>query len=340
MLECDYCAGKFTIEEIEAQYSEKNEIAAEQFEKTKDSEWDTSELNTQWQSQEIKTYICPSCAAELICDESTAASRCPYCGNPTVIPGQFKGTLQPDFVLPFKLSQQDAIQALNKYYKGKKFLPDSFKDKNVIKEVQGVYVPFWLFDGKAHVNVMYDATRSHTITQGQYRLTHTDHFDVHRVGSISFEKIPVDSSKNMPDEIMDAIEPFDYRELKPFSHGYLPGFLAERYSYEVSDCMERADLRIQNSSVIAMREDVHGYEGCVEKFKDIRIERGKVYYALMPVYLLSTRFNNSSYLFAMNGQTGKMIGNLPIDQKKYWMTFAAVFAAVCAAAGTVLLMLL
>ena len=104
--------------------------------------------------------------------------------------------------------------------------------------------------------------------------------------------------------------------------------------------MERADLRIQNSAVIAMREDVHGYEGCVEKFKDIRIERGKVYYALMPVYLLSTRFNNSSYLFAMNGQTGKMIGNLPIDQKKYWMTFAAVFAAVCAAAGTVLLMLL
>ena len=73
---------------------------------------------------------CDYCGAQLICDATTAATSCPYCGNPTVVPGQFAGTLKPDFVIPFKLSREDAIQRLKQHYKGKVFLPKSFSSEN------------------------------------------------------------------------------------------------------------------------------------------------------------------------------------------------------------------
>ena len=85
-----------------------------------------------------------SCGAELICDENTAATSCPYCGNPTVVPGQFSGQLRPDFIIPFKLSKEDAVKALKDHYKGKIFLPKSFTQENHVQEIQGIYVPFWM----------------------------------------------------------------------------------------------------------------------------------------------------------------------------------------------------
>ncbi len=341
MLECDYCSSKYTVKEISEIYQTKNEAAEEAVNDQKESQWDFSECTEVWNQEEgkMKAYICPSCSAELICDEHTAATRCPYCGNPTVVPGQFKGELRPEVLLPFKLSHQDAENALKKYYKGKRFLPKEFTDQNTIKEIQGVYVPFWLFDGNAHVNVTFDATRSSTMRQGDYQITNTDHFDVHRVGTVAFEKIPVDASNRMPDAHMDAIEPFDYSELTEFSTGYLPGFLAERFSLSSEECIKRADARVQKTSVQMMKKDVVGYESCTEKQKHIQIERGKVHYGLLPVYLLTTRYNNQEYLFAMNGQTGKFVGNLPVDQKKYWTTFALLSTLITIAAGTLLMLL-
>jgi len=341
MLECDYCFSKFTVEEIAKHYESQNTKAAEAFSEQKETDWDLSELSSQWENaDQMKAYICPSCSAELICDEHTAATKCPYCGNPTVVPGQFKDSLKPDYILPFKYSQDDAIEALKKYYRGKKFLPKEFSEQNHIEEIQGVYVPFWMFDGKVHANITFDATKSHSLKQGQFLITNTDHFDVHRVGTVSFEKIPVDCSKRMPDGHMDAIEPFDYSMLKEFSTAYLPGFLAERTSLSVKECVDRADARVQNSTVQMIKEDVIGYESITEKQRNLQIERGKIHYALLPVYLLATKYQNQDYLFAMNGQTGKLIGNLPVDKTKYWTTFLSIFVGVTLAAGTLLWLML
>ena len=344
MLECDYCASRFSVDEIENYYKEKDAEASENFEEVpaadfEETQWDESGLNQKWDTDETKmrSYTCPSCAAELVCDEHTAATRCPYCGNPTVIPGQFKNEMKPDYVIPFKLSQDDAVNALKKYYKGKKFLPKEFSSQNQIKEIQGVYVPCWMFNGVAHANITFEATRSMSHRQGDYRVTNTDHFDVHRVGLVPFENIPVDASKRMPDSHMDAIEPFDYSELKTFSNAYLPGYLAEKYSVPLDSCKDRADQRVCNTAVDCMRKDVTGYEACMEKHRNVQLERGKVNYALLPVYLLSTKYKGKDYLFAMNGQTGKLIGDLPVDSGKYWLTFGSIFAAVTAVVGTILM---
>ena len=125
------------------------------------------------------------------------------------MPGQFSGQLKPDFIIPFKLSKEDAVKALKNHYKGKILLPKSFTQENHVQKIQGVYVPFWMFDGEAEGDARYAATRSHTYRSGDYEITETEHYDVYRAGWIAFEKIPADASSKMPDDHMDSIEPYD-----------------------------------------------------------------------------------------------------------------------------------
>lgn len=358
-LECEFCGSSYDVAEIEALYADKNEKAAAAMEKENagaaaaaehaaaagaeaagDGGWDTSDLaNWGAEAEDMKAYSCPSCGAELICDASTAATSCPYCGNPTVVPGQFSGGLKPDFVLPFKLSKEEAIQALKIHYKGKPLLPKTFSRENHLAEIKGVYVPFWMFDGEASGSAAFEATRSRTHKSGNYEITETDHFDVRRSGSLAFERIPVDASSKMPDDYMDSIEPFDYGELKPFSTAYLPGFLADKYDVSVDDSRERADKRCEGSFEDALKNTVQGYESCVKKHADIQLSRGKVHYALLPVWLLSTKWEGKDYLFAMNGQTGRLVGDLPISKQRAAAIFASV-AAPLMAIGLAAVMLL
>ena len=342
-LECDYCGSTYDVAEIEALYAEKDKQAA-QAQRTAENakggaDWDFSGLNSDWgaDADGMKSYSCPSCGAELICDATTAATSCPYCDNPTVVPGQFSGTLRPDFVIPFKLSKEDAVAALKKHYKGKLFLPKSFTRENHVQEIKGIYVPFWMFDGLAEGEARYETTRSHTHRSGDTEVTETEHFTVFRAGSVAFEKVPVDASSKMPDDHMDSIEPYDYRELKPFSTAYLPGFLADKFDVTVEQSRGRADRRCGNTLSSALRATVVGYETCLTVDEEIHLPRGKVQYALMPVWMLNTKWQGKDFLFAMNGQTGKMVGDLPVSWGRFWATFAAI-AAPLSALGTVLAM--
>ena len=359
-LECDYCGSSFDIAEIEAFYAEKEAKAAEAAQKQEETEaaqksaeaeeqkaaadgsdWDSSGLSEDWgaDAADMKAYCCPSCGAELLCDATTAATSCPYCGNPSVLPGQFSGILKPDFVLPFKLSKEDAIKALKKHYLKKPLLPSTFSKANHLQEIKGVYVPFWMFDGQAEGTVDYEGHITHVYESGDYEITETEHYDVRRGGSISFEKVPVDASSKMPDDHMDSIEPYDYKELRAFSTAYLPGFLADKYDVTVEQSCERADGRCASSLEGALRRTTTQYDACITKDKDIRLRRGKVHYALLPVWMLHTKWNGKDFLFAMNGQTGKLVGDLPTDMGKFWAIFAAIAAPVSAIAAAILMLM-
>ena len=332
MLECDYCGSKFSVQEIEALYREKDEAAAaasaeaqakEEQEAENADEWTDS--GTNWaKDQGLKLYNCPSCGAELICDETTAATSCPYCNNPSIVPGQLSDMLKPDYVIPFKLDKDAAMRALKAYYHGKKLLPRAFSDNNHIEEIKGVYVPFWLFDGKADADMSYQGTRVHTATSGEEVITTTDYFRIRRSGTVSFDKIPVDASSKMPDAHMDAIEPYDYSELRPFSNAYLPGYFADKYDVSPEDCKRHADERAENTTAEIMDRTVSGYSSCIPERRQVRIRRGRVSYALLPVWLLATKWNGKNYLFAMNGQTGKLIGDLPVSRGKALAWFAGI----------------
>ena len=342
-LECDYCGSSYEVAEIEALYAEKEEKAASvtEAERQKEqqqaagNEWDTSGLDDDWgnEIEGMKVYSCPSCGAELICEETTAATSCPYCGNPTVVPGQFSGALRPDYVIPFRLDKEQALSILKKHYRGKFFMPNEFKKKDTVDKIQGVYVPFWLFDGEAEGMVEFHGERSRVTRQRDVEITRTDHYRLLRGGSLSFEKVPVDASTKMPDDYMDSIEPYDYAELKPFSTAYLPGFLADKYDVSVDDGMVRADLRCQKSLEQELEARISGYTSVSPVRRDIRLNRGKVHYALLPVWLLNVNWQEKPYLFAINGQSGKIVGAVPAIKKKAVGLFFAVAAALSAIGG-------
>lgn len=360
-LACDYCGSSFDVAEIEALYARKEAEAAAakqaadakaeaaQAAKAEAAEaaaasggWDTSDLSRDWgaEADGLRVYSCPSCGAELICDQSTAATACPYCGNPAIVPGQFSGALRPDYILPFRLSKDDAVQALRAHYKGKPFLPRSFTSANHIEQIQGVYVPFWLFDGGAEGAASYRASNTNVFETGDYEITETRHYHVVRAGSLAFEKIPVDASSKMPDDHMDSIEPFGYAQLRPFSTAYLPGYLADKYDVTIDDSRDRADTRCRETLAQALRDTVTGYGACVTEREDIALRRGKVHYALLPVWMLSTKWRGQDFLFAMNGQTGKLVGDLPTDRGRFWGMFAAIAAPLTVALTAILQFLL
>jgi hypothetical protein len=240
-------------------------------------------------------------------------------------------------VIPFKVTKQAAIRGLKEHYKGRPFLPSAFKNENHIEEIKGVYVPFWLFNGEAECTAVYDCGISHTYRSGNYDVLHTDHFEVMRQGTVSFRRIPVDGSTKMPDDYMDSIEPFDYDELKPFSTAYMPGYMADKYDISAEACSARADLRAENTAADCLRSSVMTYSSVLERHKDIKLHRGDVKYALLPVWLLSTRWNGQNWLFAMNGQTGKFVGKLPVDKKKKWGIFAGIYAAAALVTAGIIL---
>ncbi len=332
-LECDYCGSSYTVQEIEALYKEKEaaaEAAGVQQAQSAEAAQAAEEYSFQQGAEGLKVYSCPSCGAELFCDETTAATSCPYCGNPTVVPGQFHGQQKPDYIIPFKLNKEAAIAALKRFYKGKRLLPRAFTEQNHIEEIKGVYVPFWLIDGKVDADISYAATNSHTHTSGDYRITTTDHYDVRRSGTLDFLRIPADGSSKMPDPIMDSIEPFDYGELKRFSTAYLPGFYADIYDVPAERAVRRAVRRASQTAVSEMRATVTGYSSCSEVRKDIRMVQHTAHYALFPVWMLTTKWDGSRYTFAMNGQTGKLIGDLPVSIGKYLAWFFGIAGPLAA----------
>ena len=334
-LQCDYCGTSFTVQEIEALYKEKDEKAAAASAQAREKEDDGA---AGW-TQGLRAYNCPSCGAELICDANTAATSCPYCGNPSIIPGQLSEMLKPDYVIPFRLSKEDAIAALKNYYRGKVLLPKPFTRENHIEEIQGVYVPFWLYDGTADAEMGFQATRSMSVTTGNTITTTTEYYNVHRAGTVHFEKIPVDASSKMPDAHMDAIEPYDYSELKPFSTAYLPGFLADKYDLGPDACSERAETRAENTTADLMAQTVAGYDTVIPTNKRVSVRRGKPRYALLPVWMLSTRWAGENYLFAMNGQTGKLVGDLPVSNGRAAAWFCGLTCGLTALFSAILYLL-
>ena len=335
-LECEFCGSSFSVEDVDKQTAAQERNGAVPGGGTSGDDL----VALGWSEEEaahMVAYSCPSCSAQLLCDDTTATASCPYCGNQAILLGQLTGVLKPSHIIPFRLDKQAAVEALKKYYTGKKLLPKSFLEGNHIEEVKGVYVPFWLFDAVSHADIRYNGTIKRSYIERRERVTITEYYDVKRQGDIAFERIPVDASTKMPDAHMDAIEPFDYSALVPFSTAYLPGHLADKYDVDAAECAKRAHERIKTSTVDAFAATAKNYSTIRVEACNIAIEESAPNYALLPVWLLSTKWNGKSFLFAMNGQTGKLVGDLPVDKVKYWAWFFGIALPLMAILGIFML---
>ena len=330
-MKCPFCDTEFEMETLAGYDSELKTEQADHM------TWDTSAGET-WQNDEargLSAYVCHSCGGEIVCDKNTAATECPFCGNSVVVMGKVSGELKPDYVIPFQLDKKAAIAALKAHCEGKRLLPKMFKDENHIKEVKGVYVPFWLYDAKANANMRYRATKIRTWSDSRYNYTETSYFLVSRAGSLMFENVPADGSTKMPDDLMESLEPFDYSKAVRFQTAYLAGYMADKYDISAEDNAERANARIRKTTETTFDATVKGYATVTKETGSIQLSNNRVKYALLPVWLLHTKWNGEDYLFAMNGQSGKMVGNLPCDKaayKKWLFGLTGVIGAVMYAA--------
>lgn len=325
-MKCPFCDTEFEMEALEGYDEELNNEPEENM------SWDTA-AGSEWQEGEqsgLRSYVCKSCGGEIVGDDTLAASSCPFCGNPIVVMGQFSGDLRPDYVIPFKLDKKAAKAGLKKHLEGKRLLPKVFKDQNHIDEIKGVYVPFWLFDTDVDASIRFRATTVRSWSDSNYDYTETSHYMVQRGGSIGFNQVPVDGSFKMADDLMESIEPFDFSEAVPFQTAYLAGYMADKYDVNAEESVERANERVKRSTEEAFAATAAGYTTITPENSSVQLHGGIAKYALYPVWLLNTTWKGRQYIFAMNGQTGKFVGDLPIDSgavKRWTIGLAAIFSS-------------
>ena len=336
---CEACGNEYETDAIKAfMKASENEETQER----KHFNWDEYRKNKEEYKplEGVKVYVCQSCGASIETDENTAATKCPYCDSNVILTDKVSGALTPNAIIPFKITPKDLPKLIKKYCKGKRLIPKGFFDNNKIGRLQGVYVPFWLFDCHADGEAAYMATRVVITRQGKYDCYTTSYYLLEREGEVTFKNIPVDASMRIDNDLMDSVEPFDFNALEEFDKAYLSGFLAESFDTDPDTEMDRASDRMKTSMINSLRQSAVGYNTVIQKSGNINIDGADVKYVLLPVYFLNCTYNGKNYRYAINGQTGKIVGELPISMKKCAAYFGAVAAGVFAVVFSILQFLL
>ena len=337
-IRCGYCGSEFAAEELDSLKGKDGCITDEM--DNCGSEWSAEEAAS------MVVYNCDSCGGAVITDRTTAAARCPYCNSPVVMASHFAGGLRPDYILPFKLDKEAAKAGLRQHFKGKFLLPSQFKNEHHIDEIKGVYVPYWIYDADISARFTFHGVKipgkrkSEKVSVEVFvpGSNEEKHFSIVRGGTISFRGLPVDGSTKLDDAVAESLEPYDLSAMTAFHPAYLSGYFADRYDVDREECRKRANRRIRDTIEKQLKETIenpsHYWELRAAK-EEIKAVNASAKYVLYPVWLLSTTWGGRQFLYAMNGQTGKFVGNLPVNKKKFMLC-----AALIGAGAALLVMLL
>ena len=328
LLVCEHCGHSYDPgEETENTPKEANDTEFEGF--------DFASLNDSASvpsAEDLPIYICKSCGAEIVAAPEQFSLTCPYCDNNIVLSDKASGSLRPDGVIPFKFTSKELPAAVRRYYRRKDLLPRKFFSDSKMSEVTGVYVPFWVFSGNLSGTLEYEGSTSSSHRSGDYIYETTKYYDILRDVSVDFENLPIDASDKVNDAMMDSLEPFDLNEVKPFDISYLAGFAADRFDVPKNDIASRAQKRMTRSAEqVSIREAGRGYNGVHQVGGKLNAALDAKY-LLFPVYKFSVMYDGYPYSFAVNGQTGKVVGNLPTDKKRkrgyFWKRVGIITLAV------------
>lgn len=299
---CEYCLSKFTQEEL-----------------VPDSQ------------QSAVMYHCPSCGAEIITDETTAATFCFYCHNPIVLSGKLEGDYLPDGIIPFKITKEEAIEKFQEWIQKKKFIPTGFYSKRQIEKMSGVYFPYWIYGCETDSYMNGTAKDIRIWRVGDIEYTETKIFEIRRAGKLSFRHLPKTALQKAQNAMLKGVFPYEFGAMEKFHMGYLSGFQAEKRDIDKESLSEEVRQEIQKYSEKRMRDTITGHNSFSMESQNHVIEEEKFQYTLLPVWVLTYREKgNQVYYFAMNGQTGEVVGKLPVDKKKLFGLAAVIFAAVFA----------
>ena len=310
---CEFCRVNYTLDELKTHKNASSE------ENNKDVIQDKDNLTI---------YKCSNCGAEIVADETTSATFCVYCRSTAILKSKLSGEFKPDYIIPFKIDKKKPEVEYSKLSKGRIFTPKYFTNPTNIEKIRGVYIPFWLYDINVSGSMDFSAKIIRSWSTGNTNYTETSTYDVFRTASMDFSKVPVDGSTRFNNDIMNSIEPFNYSEMKEYNHAYLSGFLAERYNVSSDEAYKDAHLRSLTSGRNTITSTLSRYTSKTVKRDTLAANMTDKKYVLLPVWMVNVKYGNKPYIFAMNGQTGKFIGDIPIDKKKVFL-FSIVVFVIC-----------
>lgn len=320
-LSCESCDSTFENDVVKAYDKEQENLS-----KPTKIDWTKVTIEENEDLGEQTGFSCTSCGAEVVSNGQTTATECMYCGNQVVVVDNISGLKAPDYIIPFDITREQAEKSLKDFYKGKLLLPKAFKEKNRIEKIANMYVPFWLFDAGGSGNVEFSGEIHSHWSDSSYDYHKIDYYSVLRSGNMAFSRIPVDASEKMEDNYMDGLEPYDYTSLIEFESKYFVGSFADKYDVSVEDCKERVDERVENSTVDVLKSTIQEvYNTLTLKSASIQMDINDVRYAMLPVWMLNTKYQDKMFQFAVNGQTGKVSGELPIHKGKLWAYRIGIF---------------
>lgn len=284
--------------------------------------------------QKMAQFQCNSCGGEIIGSPDMVSARCPWCNNNFVATGQLTSTRVPDRMIPFAMTKEQALEAFKANMKGLKLIPREFKQVSV-DDIQGVYVPYWLYDATVAGEGNFSCENLHTWTDSDYEYTQHQEYQVYRSANVAFLDVPVAGTTKVTDKLTESIEPFDYNKSVAFSPAYLTGFMTNKYDVEAQDANPRALERMKDSTEEVLRNSISGYDTVSTINTSIQPAFGELEYVFLPMWLMNVDFQGKNYNYAMNGQTGKFVGTFPVSERKYWggligiaIPIAIIFGAI------------
>ena len=271
-----------------------------------------------------KKHVCNNCGAEIEADQIDLSLKCPYCGTYVIFEDRMENEYEPNLVLPFAIDKHKALDLLKEKFAKQLFLPGNFCSSSTIESMEGLYVPFWMYDLHTHVHFEGEADKIRTWEEGDYDCTETSTYRIVRDFDVDYDKIPVDASKAMPDAMMDLVEPYKYEALGEFDAKFLSGFQAEIYDENKEELLPRAQKKAKKYTEGYLDEYNNSYSSVKPAIKKVDSKEMNSYYTFLPVWRYVYRYQGTNYEFFVNGQTGKAIGTPPTSKARMFSWFAAV----------------
>ncbi len=307
--ECEYCLSSFTEQEMEELAKKAEEKAG---------------------ASPAVVCTCPNCGAELVAEETTAAAFCYYCHSPVIVSGRLSGEFLPDYVIPFALDRKRALEIFSGWIGKKKFLPRAFFSESQIEKFTGVYFPYLMYSCQAEGKMTAEAEKLRIWTAGNIRYTEHKKYQVERAGELDVKNMARNALSRADHELVEGVLPFDMEKLEPFRMEYLSGFQAEKRDMDSHTYTNEVEAKVRAYAEENLRGSMGGYDSVRVKDQSVEIRNASWKYALLPVWVMTYRDRKKDklYYFAMNGQTGKINGELPVDKGKLAALFGAVFVPV------------
>lgn len=308
---CPHCGRTTGIREVEAQGASAVRIGH-------------AEDNAGTEAAECK---CPNCGAGIPLDGTTSATFCDYCKSPLLIGSRLSGSCTPEKIVPFAFDKKKAQENFRKWTGTGKLTPMSFRSAATMDKVTGLYVPHWLYSYTVDTAVKAECYNESVTKSGDTETVTRENFDAETAVSGVYVNVPQNASARTEDDRMAVIEPFDYDALKDFAEPYLSGYYAEKYDASAAEYEAGVKKRIEEDMVSAAG-DVLGekYDHVEVKDSESAFRDASVIFALLPVWLLNFEYMGKTYPLYMNGQTGKICGQLPTSRLKVLLVFLIAFA--------------